>query len=183
VRLGLGPVAAHFFIPSAVGLEFCWRVAGSAQSWCHLLASTLPAPVPALRPSRVATFSLGVLRPTQCFHRPDFGAAVDFSFGRRFPVHVQASSLSSSARLFSLLEPGVSPARFQCRGRSSFSRRVATAGSISAGASFYNKSCCVFVGASVKLDFLHPGSAGAAQSGLFHRYLFLLPRCVRLCVL
>jgi hypothetical protein len=75
---------------------------------------------------------------------------------------VQASNLSST---FSLLEPGVSPARFPCCGRSLFSRRVVAAGSISAGASFYNKSCCVFVGASVKFDFLHPGSAGAAQSG------------------
>jgi hypothetical protein len=78
VRLGLGPVTAHFFVPSAVGLEFGWRVAGSARSWCHLLASALPAPVPALRPSCAATFPLGVLRPTQCFRRPDFGAAVDF---------------------------------------------------------------------------------------------------------
>jgi hypothetical protein len=66
--------------------------------------------------------------------------------------------------------------------RSPFSHRVAAPGSISAGASFYHQSC-VFVGAGVKLSFLHLESAGAAQFGLFHRYLFLLPRCVRLCVL
>jgi hypothetical protein len=102
MRLGLGPVAARFFVPSAVGLEFWWRVVGSSRSCCRPLASYRPALVPALRPSRAATVPLGVLHPAQCFHLPNFGAAVDFFFGCQFLVRVQASDLSSPARLFLL---------------------------------------------------------------------------------